>query len=493
MSRRAGYAHAMAQALRPETASPLLGTSELRARVFDEMLDAVLVADDQRRYVDANAAACTLLGRSREEILSLRIEDIMPTGGDIEQLWRQFLSAGTQSGEVILKRGEEQIVVDYRARARVAPHRHVSVLRDISSTVAAARKEERLRAILDELLMAAPIGFALLDRDLRFQVVNPVLAEINGLPAEAHIGKTPMDLLPGVSSDFVRRSARTVFDTGKPLVDVELVGETPAQPGVVRTWAEHWFPVRVHGDIIGVGVIVDEVTDKRRSEAQARDAVELRKRLMAIVSHDLKNPLSAIAMAANLIGMKRDAPAEVHGLANRILSSSRRMQRLVEQLLDFVRVDQAGGIGLDRTPVDLGIAAQRVADELGLAFPHATVRIQTKGSAVGQWDEDRVLQVLSNLISNAIEHGDREVDVGIDGTRATEVRIDVSNSGSPIAPELLEIIFDPFRRAGGGYARRAGLGLGLFITKSIVESHRGSIVARSDDTGTCFSVTLPRR
>ena len=76
------------------------------------MLDAVLVADDDRRYVDANVAACALLGRSREEILSLRVEDIMPGGGDVEALWRQFLAEGTQSGEIVIARGGgEEIIV----------------------------------------------------------------------------------------------------------------------------------------------------------------------------------------------------------------------------------------------------------------------------------------------------------------------------------------------------------------------------------------------
>jgi signal transduction histidine kinase len=94
-------------------------------------------------------------------------------------------------------------------------------------------------------------------------------------------------------------------------------------------------------------------------------------------------------------------------------------------------------------------------------------------------------------VSNAAQHGDGKVDVTIDGTAAGQIELEVSN-GPPIAPELLDIIFDTFQRAGGGYARRAGLGLGLFIPKSIVESHGGTIAARSSETGTCFTLTLPR-
>jgi PAS domain S-box-containing protein len=476
-----------------DTAAPTLSSADLRARIFDEMSDAVLVADDERRYVDANAAACALLGRSREQLLSLKVEDVMPATGNIDELWRAFLATGSQSGEFVLSLGDKRVVIDYRARARVAPNRHISVLRDITDRVDAARAAERVRAILDELLMAAPIGFAMLDRDLRFQLVNPVLARINGLPAEAHLGKTPTELLPGISADFIRDVAHTVFETGKAQLDLELVGETPAAPGVKRTWVEHWFPVRVHGEIIGIGVVILEVTEQRRAEAEARDGHERRQRLMAVVSHDLRNPLSAIVTAAGLIGMNGEAPRNVLGLASRVANAALRMQRLVEQLLDFVRVDQAGGIGLEINPMDLAAAARHVGDEVGLASPNAVIRIATNGNTVGEWDEDRLLQVLSNLLSNAVQHGDGHVEVTIDGSSAEQVRLEISNRGTPVAPELLKIIFDPFQRGGGGYARRAGLGLGLFITKSIVESHRGTIAARSDEMGTSFTVILPRR
>jgi PAS domain S-box-containing protein len=476
-----------------DTAEPTLSRADLRARIFDEMSDAVLVADDERRYVDANAAACALLGCSREQILSLKVEDVMPATGNIDELWSKFLATGSQSGEFVLSLADKRVVIEYRARARVAPNRHLSVLRDITARVDAARAAERVHAILDELLMAAPIGFALLDRDLRFQLVNPVLARINGVSAEAHLGKTPTELLPGIAADFIRAAAQAVFDTGKAQLDLELVGETPAAPGVKRTWVEHWFPVRLHDDIIGIGVVILEVTEQRRAEAQARDANERRQRLMAIVGHDLRNPLSAIVTAAGLIGMNAEATREVLGLASRVTNASLRMQRLIEQLLDFVRVDQAGGIGLELNPMDLASAARRVGDEVGLASPNAVVRIAAHGNTVGAWDEDRLLQVLSNLLSNAVQHGDGHVGVTIDGSGAEQVQLEISNRGTPVAPELLKIIFDPFQRGGGGYARRAGLGLGLFITKSIVESHRGTIAARSDENGTSFTVILPRQ
>ena len=114
--------------------------------------------------------------------------------------------------------------------------------------------------------------------------------------------------------------------------------------------------------------------------------------VMAIVGHDFRNPLSAIVTAASIVGMNREAPAPVHGMAQRILAASRRMQRLIEQLLDFARIDQAGGLGIERVTMDLAGAAQRAADEWA-PLPESVV-VWTHGSSVGQWDEDRMFQVL---------------------------------------------------------------------------------------------------
>jgi PAS domain S-box-containing protein len=467
----------------------------VRAATFDEMLDAVLVADDERHYVDVNPAACELLGRTRDELLSMRVDDVLPTGtADVGGLWREFLREGSQAGEFTLERHDGRTVaIEFRARANVTPGRHVSVLRDVTARVDFGRAADRARAVLDATIMAAPVGFALLDRELRFQSVNPVLAAMNGVSMADHIGKTPMEILPGISAEILHKYARMVLETGQQQCDLELEGETPAAPGVRRTWVEHWFPVRVDEDIVGVGVLVEEVTEKRQAAARVRAAAELRERLMAIVSHDLRNPLSAIVGAASIVAMNREAPAPVHGMAQRILAASRRMQRLVEQLLDFARIDQAGALGLERVTMDLSAAAHRAADELGLALPESVVRIETHGSAVGQWDEDRMLQVLSNLIGNAIEHGRGTVDVHIDGRDPEKVRLDVCNQAARIDPEMVAILFEPFQRATSGYTRRAGLGLGLFITKSIVDAHGGSVEVRSGDDETTFTVVLPRR
>jgi PAS domain S-box-containing protein len=477
----------------------------VRVRAFDEITEAILVADDERRIVDVNDAACALFERSRAEMLTLRIHDLMPAtpDTDVDALWLGFLADGAQAGTFPIARSRDTRVVEYRARARIAPHRHISILRDTarvlpwspSLTTAPLRTDtraaEQAGAILEAVLAAAPVGFAFLDRELRFRMINEALASMNGLPIEAHIGHTPMEILPGLAADFIRTQAEAVFASGRPQVDLELKGETPARPGVERTWVEHWYPVRVDGEIVGVGILVEEVTDKRHAERQLREAAELRDRLMAIVSHDLRNPLSGISTAASMIATS-EAPKSVIALAQRVSKMTTRMSALIEQLLDFVRVDQAGGLVLERSAMDLAKAASRAADESSLAFPDAQISVSAVGVSAGSWDEDRILQVLTNLTGNAVQHGDGRVTVRVDGRDPSSVRLEVENAGKAIPTEMLEVIFDPFRRAAHGYARRTGLGLGLFISKSVVEAHGGSISVRSKDGETVFSIELPR-
>jgi GAF domain-containing protein len=127
----------------------------------------------------------------------------------------------------------------------------------------AAHRAEALRsaAVLEALCCAAPVGVALMDREMRLVRVNEQLARITGLPADAHLGRTPGELVPGVAGEALTRTFREVVETGATLLGVERSGETAAEPGVTRRWTEDWYPVRVAGEIVGVGVLVREIGD----------------------------------------------------------------------------------------------------------------------------------------------------------------------------------------------------------------------------------------
>jgi PAS domain S-box-containing protein len=156
--------------------------------------------------------------------------------------------------------------------------RHVAVLfadvtarKEADERVAAALAREReANALLDAIFESAPIGLAFVDRELRFRRINPRLAEMNGLPASEHLGRRPDEVLLGVSGlDVILERWRGVIETGESWLNVEIRGETPAQPGVARSWSENFFPVRVDNRIVGLGAVVEETT----ARDQARDAL----------------------------------------------------------------------------------------------------------------------------------------------------------------------------------------------------------------------------
>lgn len=169
------------------------------------------------------------------------------------------------------------------------------------------------------------------------------------------------------------------------------------------------------------------------------------------------------------------------------------MTRMIDQLLDLTRSRSDTGLRVTPAPLGLGTLARSIADELSLANPDRAVNLEVRGDAQGEWDADRLGQVLSNLMGNAIEHGApaEAVRVCIDGRDPESVVIETHNAGS-IGEEHLASLFDPFRRASTEASSSSGLGLGLYITKVIAQAHGGNVSVASGPEGTTFRVELPR-
>jgi signal transduction histidine kinase len=213
----------------------------------------------------------------------------------------------------------------------------------------------------------------------------------------------------------------------------------------------------------------------------------------AVLGHDLRNPLAGIMSAAQL-ALKREQGERVATPLRRILRSGGRMARMIDEILDFSRVRAGAGIPLRRGQVDLVPLLRQVIDELD-ATSAADVALEHTGDTVGAWDEDRLCQVFSNLVGNAVQHGapGHGVRVRADGADGDVVRVEVHNMGA-VPAEVLPRLFEPMT---GGERRREkarGLGLGLFITQQIAAAHGGSVaVSSSEAAGTTFTVSLPRR
>jgi PAS domain S-box-containing protein len=352
----------------------------------------------------------------------------------------------------------------------------------------ATAAEARAKALLDALVENAPIGIAFFDRELRFRRLNQLLADLDGLTVEDHLGRTPRELLPGLPQDRIEAAWRQVLETGRPVLDLELEGETPAAPGKRRTRLESLYPVRSGDEVLGVGALVREVTAEREAE-------EFQRNVLGIVGHDLRNPLASLANCAHLLTRAEDLPPDQLRLAERILANAGRMERIVSVLLDYARVRGGQPVPLRPRPCDLAAIAASVADESEAAHPGREVRRSGTGDVRGEWDPDRIAQVLANLVSNALDHSAPDTPVDVTWRREGEqVAVEVANQGPPIPPEVLPRLFEPFRRAerkrAGG---KDGLGLGLFIARAVVTAHGGTIEARSGERErTVFTVRLPR-
>lgn len=177
-----------------------------------------------------------------------------------------------------------------------------------------------------------------------------------------------------------------------------------------------------------------------------------------------------------------------------MLSSAQRMGRMIDDLLDLTRTRFGDPIPVTRAPMDLGPLCRQVTDELEGLCPDGALRFTAEGDLRGEWDGDRIAQVLSNLLRNAIQHGDAGGPITLRAVgRADDVLLTVHNDGPPIPPERLGEIFEPMTRHEREPSPTAGLGLGLFVALQVVLAHGGTLDVTSTAGGTTFTARLPRR
>ena len=230
-----------------------------------------------------------------------------------------------------------------------------------------------------------------------------------------------------------------------------------------------------------------------RQLEELSETLRLNELFTAVLGHDLRNPLSAILNSANLLERvsKEDV---VKQSATRMVSSGRRMSRMIDDMLDLTRARLGGGIPLRRQETDLSQIVVRVVQEAQVSFPEGHFETHVEGELSGYWDADRLAQVTSNLVGNAIEHGDKKdpIEVTLNGTRSERVTLTVTNSGV-VPPEILPHLFDPFRGGQRQLGRSDGLGLGLYIVQQIVLAHRGRVDVKTDERRNTFLVEVPRR
>ncbi|MET0287466.1 MAG: ATP-binding protein [Polyangiales bacterium] len=239
-----------------------------------------------------------------------------------------------------------------------------------------------------------------------------------------------------------------------------------------------------------------EIIRKREDELKRVNhelsaTLKLNETFVAAVGHDLRTPLNNVVMSAELLRAQLSTPGQTRVL-QRLSASADRMSKMIDELFDLARARQGGGIPIARqSSVDLLAVAERIVGELGSSGRE--LNLDRRGDSRGDWDPDRLGQVLSNLVGNALRHGSSEgpVQIEVDGTDSAQVALVVRNRGQ-IPDDVLTCLFEPFRRGNQRAASKDGLGLGLFIVEQIVLAHGGTITAESVDAVTTFRVVLPR-
>jgi len=223
----------------------------------------------------------------------------------------------------------------------------------------------------------------------------------------------------------------------------------------------------------------------RVAEGRAR----FTEQLIGVASHDLRNPLAAICMAAQLLE-RQVLPARQLQLLGHISHAAERAQRLIADLLDLTQRQIGRGVPVSLVPVDVHALVGECLEELRLVFPGRVLSQRCVGRGMFMADRDRLCQLLGNLLTNALDYGEGEVTVT--SHVETQVLISVHNQGAPIAPHLLGNLFEPMVRGQHERGRPGSVGLGLFIVREIARAHCGEVrVNSSVEQGTTFTATFP--
>jgi PAS domain S-box-containing protein len=364
---------------------------------------------------------------------------------------------------------EDLTLVREVARRAALAVDHAAVYQQAQEAI--RRKDESL-ALLDTLLGTAPIGFAFLDQDLRFLRINDSLAMMNGIPREEHLGRTIQEVLPHLAPVLEPIFGR-VLKSGEPIVNQELQGETPAMPGLPRDWLVSSYPVTVpNGQMLGVGVVVTEITDRKRVEQQIKVSLKEKEVLLKEIHHRVKNNLQIIS---SLLRLQSDNPQDKQPLEilqesqNRIRSMALIHEKLYQShdlsKIDFTEYIRSlasslfASYRIDSDSVQLKVQAEHLLLEVDAAIPCGLI--------------------LNELITNALKYA-------FPAGRRGEIRIDLRSNYDKVSFSVAD--------DGVGFPKaldfRNAPSLGLQLVTTLVDQLGGTI-RFSTAHGTEFAISFP--
>ena len=358
-------------------------------------------------------------------------------------------------------------------------------------------------ALTDTLQKQAPIAIAFMDARYGLHRVNDEFARLTGFPVPAHEGRTLHDVSPDLSQQAEPACRRAIH--GETVLNVEISVRTAGDAGEERHFTASAYPVRDSEQVVlGAGLVVADITSRKRAEAALRehaaamaDLARQKDEFLAMLSHELRNPLAPIRTAVELLG-RTGASAETIAHTQEVIERQvAHMARLVDDLLDVARI-RTGRIDLKIEPLDLRGVVSEAIEEVSELVHARRHRLETSLPAAAvtiRGDATRLVQVVTNLLNNAAKYTDEggTIDVRLVEEDGHAV-LRVSDTGMGIPARLMPKIFDLFTQDDRTLDRaHGGLGLGLTIVRRITELHGGTVAVWSGGRGqgTEFTIRLP--
>lgn len=332
----------------------------------------------------------------------------------------------------------------------------------------------------------SPDLMCIIDRDGCFAAVNPAWTPALGWTEDEIVGQRFVNFLHDGDVD---RSIAAFEDvkSGQPVLRFE--NRYLTKGGDYR-----WFSWMAVPEDQHFYCIVRDVTEEKQRDQVIQDQryeAELREQFLAVLGHDLRNPLSSIISGTSLLLREAQSDRSLQVLQHMQISGV-RMAELIANMMDFARVRLGDGIGLEPTSIrDFAGEVEEIVEEIQSAFSGTVIDLTTDITEEVYCDRPRIMQVLSNLLGNAVTHGDAGEPIKVDAVfRDGRLRISVCNAGKPIPDSVRDTLFQPFFK-GEAQSSPHGLGLGLYISSEIVSAHGGEIIVVSEAHTVCFTVDIP--
>ncbi len=462
----------------------------------------VLFLDNQlniRKFTPATTLAINIISTDTNRPLTDLTHNLECP--DLIELLEQVIATGHPiERRVVVRRTQDHLLLRINPYLTVTGDQDgvVVIFVEINELHEVENQFALVNSTLENLFDSSPVGLALLDANLVILRINKVLADINGLPVEKHIGNRGPDLTPEIK-EIVEPILQQVINTRQVLPNIEIRGRTPADPEHDHYWLCSYFPIELADGTCGVGAAVTEITDLKQAEISLRQNEErlqqlnrLKDDFLSTVSHELRSPLSNVRMALQMMTLANTEDKRQNYFAVAMRECERQIE-MVNDLLDLQRLEAETYETLIQ-PLDLELELTQILEPIELKLEERTLQ-KDINLLVDLFYSDRscLQRIVGELLHNAVKYTPQEGSISfrVLQTQQEVFEFEVANTGD-IPEEELPHLFDKFYRVPGSDRwKQGGTGLGLSLVKQMVAALEGSISATCSEGWIRFHVRLP--